>query len=247
MMRLYAAHDLLLHHTVVPSEDNTLLEKLLRNERPPSFVSIKTRDLSTGRLPRHGCWQNGILSSRYSQLFSQNTCVGEAITPSASGLCQEIRVIFHPRGHEESHQLGLACWWNDAKPSNLTGRKRKGPRNRRTSIKANSPAAFYPNHQSDWCWNAIDLLQTFRLYLFCTPAKRKKQTETHFRKKIKNTFIKCICTDPWTSRWATNSLAPRIKIKAASNVPVGRLAALWKQAFMCSGWQAFDVSSRVWD
>lgn len=42
-------------------------------------------------------------------------------------------------------------------------------------------------------------------------------------------------------------LAPRIKIKAVSNVPVGRLAALWKQAFMCSGWQAFDVSSRVWD
>lgn len=143
------------------------------NPPPPSpcFNNDK-RDLSPGHLPSHGCWQNGILSSRCSQLFSQNTCDGGAVTSSASGLCQEIRVIFHPRGHEESHQLGLACWWNNAEPSNLTGRERKGSSNRRTSIKANSLAAFHPNHQSDWCWDAIDPLQTFRLYLFYTPAKR---------------------------------------------------------------------------
>lgn len=167
-MRLYVVHDLLLH-LLLYLQKTTLLWKI--TPPPPCFNNDK-RDLSTGRLPSHGCFQNGILSSRYSQLFSQNTCVGEAVTSSASGMCQEMRVIFHPRGHEESHQLGLACWWNDGEPSNLTGRKRKGSSNRHTSIKANSLAAFHPNHQSDWCWDAIDPLQTFRLYLFCTPTKR---------------------------------------------------------------------------
>lgn len=36
-----------------------------------------------------------------------------------------------------------------------------------------------------------------------------------------------------------------MKIKSGLSVPVGRRAALRKQAFMCSGRQAFDVSSRV--
>lgn len=34
--------------------------------------------------------------------------------------------------------------------------------------------------------------------------------------------------------------------KNESCIPVRRWAALSKQAFMCSGWLAFDVNSRVW-
>lgn len=160
---------------------------------------------------------------------------------------------FIPRDMKNPTKLGVICWWNDAKPSNPTDRKRKGLSNRRPSIKANSPAAFYPDHQSDWWWDSIDPLQTFRLYLFCIPAKRWIWKETHFGKKKKQPSLSLNayalthgCLDGLPIQ-LLRRLALRIKIKAVSNVPVGRLAALWKQAFMCSGWQAFDVSSRVWD
>lgn len=52
-------------------------------------------------------------------------------------------------------------------------RKEKAPvTDERASKLIACTAAFYPNHQSDWCWDATDPLQTYRLDFICTPAKR---------------------------------------------------------------------------
>lgn len=113
------------------------------------------------------------------------------------------------------------------------------------NIKADCLTPFYPKFQPDWWWGFVcsTEVQTLRWgrdvngnTFECISIGRK-------------TLIKCVCADPQTSQDGYHILpnVRRIKIKAASSVPVGRLAALRKQAFMCSGWQAFDVSSRVWD
>lgn len=94
-------------------------------------------------------------------------------------------------------------------------------------------------------------LHSLRREIDAWRCKRRRGIHLNAFPSEENTYKVYTCWPTDVSGWASES-APlsnvgRIKIKAASSVPVRRLAALRKQAFMCWGWQAFEVSSRVWD
>ena len=123
-----------------------------------------------------------------------------------------------------------------------------------------------PNIKADWLAPFISrvttwlmmrflfVLQKFRLYssFRCLFSKGTDIEGNTFECISIKTLLKRIYTltharvfSGCATKSAPLSNVRGIKIKAASSVPVGRLAALRKQAFMCSGWQAFDVRSRV--